>query len=59
VPITERTGASGFAFEPEPGNFRLLQRNIADRGLAHRIKAFDLLCAARGDGWGVDGEASC
>jgi FkbM family methyltransferase len=42
VPIIERTKALGLAFEPEPRNFRLLQRNIARRGLAHRIETWNV-----------------
>jgi FkbM family methyltransferase len=42
IPTVERTNARGFAFEPEPRNFRLLQRNIALRGLAHRIETFNI-----------------
>ena len=42
VPIIERTNALGLAFEPEPRNFHLLQRNIAHRGLAHRIETFNV-----------------
>jgi FkbM family methyltransferase len=42
VPIVERTQALGFAFEPEPRNFRYLQRNIAQRGLAGRVETFNV-----------------
>ena len=42
VPIIERTKARGLAFEPEPRNFRYLQRNIAHRGLAHRVETFNV-----------------
>jgi FkbM family methyltransferase len=42
VPIIERTKALGLAFEPEPRNFRLLQRNIAHRGLVDRIETFNV-----------------
>jgi FkbM family methyltransferase len=42
VPIIERTKALGLAFEPEPRNFRYLQRNIAHRGLADRVETFNV-----------------
>jgi FkbM family methyltransferase len=42
VPVIERTNALGLAFEPEPSNFRLLERNIAQRGLADRIETFNI-----------------
>jgi FkbM family methyltransferase len=42
VPIIERTKALGLAFEPEPLNFHYLQRNIAHRGLAHRVETFNV-----------------
>jgi FkbM family methyltransferase len=42
VPIIERTNALGLAFEPEPRNFRFLERNIAHRGLADRIETHNI-----------------
>jgi FkbM family methyltransferase len=42
VPVIERTKALGLAFEPEPRNFHYLQRNIAHRGLAHRVETFNV-----------------
>ena len=42
IPIIERTKAIGLAFEPEPRNFHHLQRNVAHRGLAHRVETFNV-----------------
>ena len=44
IPIAQRSAAHVFAFEPEPHNFRLLQRNVARHALEERITLFE--CAA-------------
>ena len=40
IPIAERCGARVFAFEPEPGNFHLLSRNVARHRLGSRVTLF-------------------
>jgi len=42
IPLAERRGVRCLAFEPEPRNFRLLQRNIDTHGLGTRVEAFNL-----------------
>jgi FkbM family methyltransferase len=44
VPIVERTGSIGIAFEPEPRNFGFLMRNVARHGLSERIECQPLAC---------------
>jgi FkbM family methyltransferase len=44
VPIVERSGSLGIAFEPEPRNFGFLTRNVARHGLADRIECHALAC---------------
>jgi FkbM family methyltransferase len=44
VPVVERTGSLGIAFEPEPRNFGFLTRNVARHGLAERIECQPLAC---------------
>lgn len=44
VPIVERTGSRGIAFEPEPRNFELLQRNVQRHGLGERIECQPFAC---------------
>lgn len=39
IPVAERSGCACLAVEPEPGNFALLQRNIARHGLNARVHA--------------------
>lgn len=52
VLLGELVGPAGrvAAFEPEPNNVRLLQKNVADRGLGDIVEVFD---AAVGDDNGV------
>lgn len=40
--VSERGFTSGVAIEPEPGNFRLLQANVAANGLENRIRCVHL-----------------
>jgi FkbM family methyltransferase len=42
IPLAERRGVRCLAFEPEPRNFRLLQRNIDSHGMGTRVEAFNL-----------------
>ena len=44
VPVVERTGSLGIAFEPEPRNFGFLSRNVARHGLSERIECHALAC---------------
>jgi FkbM family methyltransferase len=44
VPVVERSGSIGIAFEPEPRNFGYLTRNIARHGLADQIESHALAC---------------
>ena len=44
VPIVQRTGSLGIAFEPEPRNFQYLQRNVARHGLAGRLECHACAC---------------
>jgi FkbM family methyltransferase len=44
VPVVERTGALGIAFEPEPRNFAYLARNVARHGLSERIELHASAC---------------
>lgn len=44
VPVVERTGSIGIAFEPEPRNFGFLSRNVARHGLADRIECQPVAC---------------
>ena len=37
IPFAQKTGAHILAIEPVPENFQLLERNVAQNGLAHRI----------------------
>ena len=44
VPVVQRTGSIGIAFEPEPRNFQFLTRNVARHGLANRIECHASAC---------------
>jgi FkbM family methyltransferase len=44
VPVVERTGSIGIAFEPEPRNFGFLSRNVARHGLESQIECHPLAC---------------
>ena len=44
VPVVQRSGSIGIAFEPEPRNFGYLTRNIARHDLASRIECHALAC---------------
>ncbi len=44
VPVVERSGSLGIAFEPEPRNFGLLSRNVARHGLSERIECHAAAC---------------
>jgi FkbM family methyltransferase len=44
VPIVERTGSIGIAFEPEPKNFELLTRNVQRHRLDARIETLPFAC---------------
>ncbi|HKP58055.1 MAG TPA: FkbM family methyltransferase [Polyangiales bacterium] len=44
VPVVERSGSIGIAFEPEPRNFGYLTRNIARHGLLDQIECHALAC---------------
>lgn len=44
VPVVERTGSIGIAFEPEPRNFGFLSRNVARHALDSRIECHELAC---------------
>lgn len=44
VPVVERTGSIGIAFEPEPRNFGYLTRNVARHGLGSRIECHAAAC---------------
>lgn len=44
VPVLERTGSLGIAFEPEPRNFSLLERNVARHGLSARCELHAAAC---------------
>ncbi len=47
IPVAERCKVACLAFEPEPLNFSLLQRNIGAHGLASRIEAFHVALFSR------------
>jgi FkbM family methyltransferase len=47
IPVVERTGALGIAFEPEPRNFEFLSRNVARHGLTARIECQRAACHAK------------
>lgn len=44
IPVLERTGSIGIAFEPEPGNFEFLSRNVARHGLQSKIELHAAAC---------------
>jgi FkbM family methyltransferase len=44
IPVLERTGSLGIAFEPEPRNFGFLRRNAARHDLADRLECHELAC---------------
>ena len=44
IPVLERTGSIGVAFEPEPNNFAYLERNVARHGLARRLELRKTAC---------------
>jgi FkbM family methyltransferase len=44
VPVLERTGAVGIAFEPEPANAVLLRRNLARHALSDRCEVHAAAC---------------
>jgi FkbM family methyltransferase len=44
VPVVERSGSIGIAFEPEPRNFGFLSRNVARHGLSDRIECHAVAC---------------
>jgi FkbM family methyltransferase len=44
IPVIERSGSIGIAFEPEPRNFGYLRRNVARHGLSDRIECHALAC---------------
>jgi FkbM family methyltransferase len=44
IPVVERSGALGIAFEPEPRNFAYLERNVARHGLSSRIELHPVAC---------------
>lgn len=44
IPVVERTGSIGIAFEPEPRNFTHLTRNVARHGLTGRIELRQTAC---------------
>ena len=46
VPVVERTGGRGIAFEPEPRNFGFLSRNVARHALETRIECHPCACHA-------------
>jgi FkbM family methyltransferase len=46
IPVVERTGALGIAFEPEPRNFDFLQRNVARHALGARVECHRTACHA-------------
>jgi FkbM family methyltransferase len=47
VPVLERTGSIGIAFEPEPHNVALLERNLARHGLSSRCEVHAAACYSR------------
>ena len=47
VPVLERTGSRGIAFEPEPRNVALLARNLARHGLSERCELHAAACYSR------------
>lgn len=47
VPVVERTGSIGIAFEPEPRNFGYLTRNVHRHGLTDRIECRATACYSR------------
>ncbi len=44
VPVVERSGSLGIAFEPEPTNLFYLERNVARHGLGSRIERRATAC---------------
>jgi FkbM family methyltransferase len=44
IPVLERTGSIGIAFEPEPKNFAYLERNVARHGLGSRLELRQTAC---------------
>ncbi len=44
IPVVQRTGSIGIAFEPEPRNFGFLTRNVARHGLEGRIECRASAC---------------
>jgi FkbM family methyltransferase len=44
IPVLERTGSLGIAFEPEPRNFGFLSRNAARHDLTARLECHELAC---------------
>ena len=42
IPLVERRGVRCLAFEPEPRNYRWLERNIARHGLESRFQTFEV-----------------
>jgi FkbM family methyltransferase len=44
IPVVERSGSLGIAFEPEPRNYGFLTRNVARHGLGGRIECHQLAC---------------
>jgi FkbM family methyltransferase len=50
IPVVERSGSLGIAFEPEPRNFGFLTRNVARHGLSERMECHQLACH-RASGW--------
>jgi FkbM family methyltransferase len=44
VPVVERCGGIGIAFEPEPNNHAFLSRNVRGHGLERRIECHALAC---------------
>ena len=46
VPVVERSGGRGIAFEPEPRNFGFLSRNVARHALHERIECHPFACHA-------------
>jgi FkbM family methyltransferase len=46
IPVVERSGSAGIAFEPEPNNHAFLSRNVREHGLEGRIEREAYACHA-------------
>jgi len=44
VPVVQRTGSIGIAFEPEPRNFEFLMRNVERHGLTGKLECHAAAC---------------